>query len=210
MRTTIKHSLVSVMALGSLAYAGGDIAPVAVEEPVVVENSSDFYVGLGYGYFNQSIDNIAYTPPVANIEFEVDTLLLQAGYQYNKYVAFEGRYWLGLGDISQSGGAVPGDYSGDFDAWGLYVKPMYPVTEAFDVYALLGYADSSIDYANGAGWDTDGFSWGIGLQYEVMENLLVFADYVSMASDDSFDESGRKIDADIDLYTLNFGVSYKF
>ncbi|HHS95651.1 MAG TPA: porin family protein, partial [Phaeodactylibacter sp.] len=50
---TIKRSLVSILALGSFVFAGGDIAPV-VEEPIVVEDNSAFYLGLGYGYFNQS------------------------------------------------------------------------------------------------------------------------------------------------------------
>ena len=206
---TMKLSLVSIMALGTLAYAGGDIAPV-VEEPVVVENNSAIYVGVGYGYFNQSVDNIALTPAVADIEFDVDSILFQLGYQYNEYVAFEGRYWAGLGKINQDGGYNPGDHTGTFDAWGLYVKPMYPVTDEFDVYALLGYADSSLEYNTGDNWDTDGFSWGVGAQYSVTDDFLIFADYVSMGSEDTVTMNGNDVSADIDLYSVNVGVSYKF
>ena len=208
----ITLSLVSVVALSGFAVAGGDIAPVepVVETPTPVITESGFYTGIGYGYFNQSGDNIASTPAVPNIELEADSVLLQAGYRYNDYVAFEGRYWIGVGDITQSGGNIPGDYSGDFDAWGLYVKPMYPVADGFDVYALLGYADSTVDYDVGTSWETDGFSWGLGAQYAVMDNILIFADYVSMSSEDSFEFNGQDIDADIDLYTFNIGVSYTF
>jgi len=203
----IKLSLVSVLAMSGLAFGGGDISPVVEEIPVVIDNSA-FYVGIGYGYFNQSNDNIAST--AANIEFDVDSVLLQAGYQYNQYVAFEGRYWIGMGDISQSGGLNPGDYSGDMNAWGLYVKPMYPVADNFDIYALLGYADTSVEYDNGAYWDTDGFSWGLGAQYEIMENVLIFADYVNLSIQDSVDFESNDINVDVDIYTFNIGVSYKF
>ena len=202
----IKLSLVSVVALSSLTFAGGDIEPI-VEEPIIVEDNSAYYLGMGYGYFDQSNDNIASSGD--SVEFEADSVLLQAGYQYNKYIAVEGRYWIGVGDIDQSGYNAS-TRSGDFDAWGLYVKPMYPVTEEFDIYALLGYASSSLDIDNGGSWDTDGFSWGLGAQYEVMDNILIFVDYVSMASEDSVDVNNISEDADIDLYTVNVGVSYKF
>lgn len=209
----ITLSLVSLLMLSGLSYAGGDIEPVESVEIPVVDNSA-FYVGLGYGYFNQSSDNIALSG-VPDMEFEANTLLFQAGYQYNQYVAVEGRYWVGLGKITQDGGLNPGDHSGDFDAWGIYVKPMYPVTEDFDIYALLGYADTSVSYASGEYWDTDGFSWGIGAQYAVTENVLLFADYVNLGTSDSFDYRSdpvviSDVDADIDLYTFNVGISYKF
>ena len=205
-------SLVSIMALSGLAFAGGDIVPV-VEEPIIVEDNSAFYVGIGYGYFNQSNDNIGNTP--VNIELALDTVLLQAGYQYNQYVAVEGRYWIGVGDLEQSG-SLTNDLSGDYSAWGIYVKPMYPVTEEFDVYGLLGYASTSLESDGGSYWDTDGFSWGLGAQYEVAENIILFADYVNLGMPDSFDfTDGNGVvypdtDADINLYTINVGVSYKF
>jgi opacity protein-like surface antigen len=212
----ITFSLVSFMALSGFALAGGDISPV--EEPVIelpVPDNSAFYLGLGYGYFDQTIDAIAY-PNARDIELEANSLMLQAGYRYNQYVAAEGRYWIGFGDISQSGGQTPGDHSGDFDAWGLYIKPMYPVAEKFDIYGLLGYADTSIEYDDGAYWDTDGFSWGFGAQYAATENILIFADYLNLGMPDSFDYTDPNgivipdIDADINLYTFNIGVSYKF
>lgn len=199
----ITLSLVSVMALGGLAFAGGDIAPV-VDEPIMMEDNSAFYIGIGYGYFNQNVDYVAVTD--TDYEFESNSVLLQAGYQYNQYVAVEGRYWIGVGDITVNSE----DISGDYDSWGLYVKPMYPVTEAFDIYALLGYASNSVSSNDGYYWDTDGFSWGIGAQYEVTDNVVLFADYVSMANEDSVEIPNDVIDTNIDLYTVNIGISYKF
>ena len=199
MMKKIALSLVSVLALSGFAVAGGNVAPVepVVEAPVPVVDNSAFYVGIGYGYFKQTTDNV---------KIDANSVLLQVGYQYNEYVALEGRYWIGAGGIDQS----PNDNSGDFDSWGLYVKPMYPVTSAFDIYALLGYADSTIDYDSSWKWETDDFSWGLGAQYAVTNNVLLFVDYTNLGSEDSVDIDDRTMDADVDLYTINVGVSYKF
>ena len=196
----------AILALsGPAVWAGGDITPV--EQPVVADRSG-FYVGLGYGYFKQSNSDLQ---GYADVDFKDSTMLFQAGYRYNDYIAFEGRYWLGFGDITQSGGNNPGDYSGDFDSWGLYLKPIYPISESFDVYALLGYAKTKIDYDNGFYWHNDGFSWGLGGQYAVTDHFQLFADYVNLGYNNSVDVQGKgSIDGDINPYTINVGISYKF
>ena len=67
---------------------------------------------------------------------------------------------------------------------------MYPVTPAFDVYALLGYA--SVDYAitNGTSGDLDGFSWGLGASYEFNNNVAVYVDYTELYNDDPANKLG--------------------
>ncbi|KYJ86671.1 outer membrane protein [Sulfurovum riftiae] len=211
-------SLAAIFAMGTFAVAGGDIAPVepVVEEPVVVESTGAFYLGIGYGYFDQTMDSINNT--VLNIEAETDNVVLQAGYQFNEYIAVEGRYWLAVGDATWSASGdylgVSGDLSGDYSSWGIYVKPMYPVTESFNVYALLGYASTSLDADENPDfyWDTDEFSWGLGAEFGVTDNVFVFADYVNLGAPDDFtwDPTGETMDVDGDLYTFNVGVTYKF
>jgi hypothetical protein len=51
-------SLAAIFAMGTFAVAGGDIAPVepVVEEPVVVESTGNFYLGLAYGYMTANED----------------------------------------------------------------------------------------------------------------------------------------------------------
>jgi len=81
----IHFSLVSILLASTFVVAGGNVAPVVVEEPVIVEevDSSAFYLGLGYGNYQEDFDHA-----LANsTDLDLDTILFQAGYQYNKYIA---------------------------------------------------------------------------------------------------------------------------
>ncbi len=196
-------SIVAVMALSGLAYAGGDIAPVVEEPIVVIEDNSAFYLGLGFGSATVNDD-------FTNEEISANTVMLQAGYQYNEYIAVEGRYTFGFSTDYDAGdlAGLADDYSGDFSSWGIYVKPMYPVTDAFDIYALLGYGGVMLDDLAGGDAYESGFQWGLGAQYEVAEDILVFVDYVSLYDDTGFDYRAQLDDMDSDTWTL--GVSYRF
>ncbi|MEA3456095.1 MAG: porin family protein [Campylobacterota bacterium] len=220
-------SAVAVAAMSSFAVAGGDIAPieepVVVEEVVVVENlDAGFYLGLGYGSLKGE-ETFGWNPGQGEVTFEEDSrdfdqLLLQAGYKFNAYVAIEGRYWFGMNDLSgvwdYDGALLTTDAS--LDAWGIYVKPMYPVTDAFDIYALLGYATSSLeeDIIIPGGTvsqttDLDGFSWGLGVAYTFNDSISIFADYVSLY-DDTVDYDVYNSWSEFQIDTVNVGVSYKF
>ena len=191
------------MALSGLAFAGGDIAPVepVVEAPVVIDDSA-FYVGLGIG-------TAAVNDDFTNEEFESTTLMLQAGYQYNEFVALEGRYTFGLSMDYNPGTTLSSndDYNGDFSSWGIYVKPMYPIGD-FSIYALLGYGGVMLDDLAGGDAYEDGFQWGLGAVYAFSEEVSVFVDYVSLYDDTGFDYRAQLDDVDSDTWTL--GVTYKF
>ena len=164
--------------------------------------SSDYY--KYDGYFD------VWSEWTGTYEEDHNTVMLQAGYKINSYFAVEGRYWNSFGDADWSNKGekdsyhgngianstppavgdgpydLSGSYDGDFKAWGIYVKPMYPVTDAFDIYALLGYGNVEI----GDGWlDESGFQWGLGASYEFTNNLAVFVDYVNMYNDDGSEEN---------------------
>jgi len=219
-------SAVAVLAMSSFAVAGGDIAPV--EEPVVVPEpvvtDAGFYLGLAYGYANIDASVWQTHHPITRDAYTTDldtysTVMIQAGYDFNKYIAVEGRYWFGLdedfvvGPVNINYG-TPANYSQNFDTWGIYVKPQYPVTDAFKIYALLGYANTD---AGNAFQDTtaDGFSWGLGAAYSFTENFSIFIDYVDMYNDsvdyvDVVRGQNTDMTADLDINTWNFGVTYKF
>ncbi|NOR55223.1 MAG: outer membrane beta-barrel protein [Sulfurovum sp.] len=199
-KTTL--SIVSILALSGLAFAGGDFAPVEPVVEVVVIEPSPFYLGLGIG-------DAAVNDDFTSEEFSTTTLMLQAGYQYNPYIAVEGRYTFGLDTDYAPGntGALSSDYDGDFSSWGLYVKPMYPIGD-FSLYALLGYGGVMLDDLAGGDAYESGFQWGLGAGYAVSEQFTVFVDYVSLYDDTGFDYRAQLDDVDSDTWT--FGMSYRF
>lgn len=212
-------SLVTVLAMSTFAFAGGDIAPVEpmIETPMVEEASTPgaFYLGLGYGMANtESTDTYFYNEtPIGTEVSDVDysTVMLQAGYKFNPYIAVEGRYWFGMDEDYGTNSTL------NVDTWAIYAKPMYPVTEQFDIYALLGYASSDVTVTDAAdveytsAYDVDGFSWGIGGAYAFTESLAVFVDYTSMY-DDSASDIAYYNNAEFDntITAVNFGVTYTF
>ena len=216
-------SAVAVLAMSSFAVAGGDIAPV--EEPVVVPEpvvtDSGFYIGAGYGWQNVSIDDTSVPNVTTNVlDDNFGSIMIDAGYKFNSYVAVEGRYWFGLSSSNNLGWTTGWDNSDiTVDSWGIYVKPMYPVTDAFDVYALLGYGSTDVTYdnPNGGSYSSDSldsFSWGLGAAYSFTDNVSMFIDYTSILSGEPHkvgnDYNDRYTNIELDVDTVNFGVNYQF
>ncbi len=210
-----KLTLLTSVLLTSSVFAGGNIAPI-VEEPIVqipevIVDESAFYLGLGYGVFNQTNESIAGT--ATEVTLDIDTLFVQAGYQYNKYIAIEGRYWYGINDLTVGQTSIPDkEEPGDYSAWGIYLKPTYPIGD-FNIYGLLGYASVELTADNNDYWDTDSFSAGIGSQYTFENGISIFADYVVMGYTDEFDSkigTTTIIESDIVISTINFGLNYSF
>ncbi|MDD3775950.1 MAG: porin family protein [Sulfurovaceae bacterium] len=231
-------SMVLALSMSSFALAGGDIAPVEPEvvapAPIVVDDSG-FYLGLAYSaaryngdFYADFFDEDDYYEVFGEYDVDFNAIMAQAGYKFNKYIALEGRYWHSLGSPEAS---VNADYylNGSFDdyisesggdhemkAWGIYIKPIYPVTEQFDVYALLGYGNVKLseDYY-GELLDENDFQWGVGVSYEFTENLSLFVDYVCLLDKNNlfvFHDISGDYEADLDstLYTINVGLTYKF
>jgi opacity protein-like surface antigen len=143
--------------------------------------------------------------------------MFQGGYKINEYIAVEGRYWLGLTEEAfEFDNAFFGRFESEAIAWGVYAKPMYPVTNELDVYALIGYGTASakgIKLKDGSVHDIDvaGLTWGIGAAYSFTENISVFADYVDFQDDEVVIKGktlGGKFNHAFD--SINIGVSYKF
>ena len=220
-------SLVAILAMSTFAVAGGDIAPV--EEPVVVVpevveelSTGAFYLGAAYGLLKS--DSNFFDTSVANQTFDMNSdysaLMLQAGYKFNDYVAVEGRYWIGLSDEAFTNPLnhnVLDDFDHNAEAWGVYVKPMYPVTDALDIYALLGYAQATatgITLGNtNHDFDIDGFSWGVGVAYSFTDSLAVFVDYVDFQDDDiALNTADHTVDGTFEhaFDSINFGLTYQF
>ncbi|QFR43903.1 outer membrane protein [Sulfurimonas xiamenensis] len=223
-------SIATVLALSTFAVASEDIKPTVGASA----SESGFYIGGAYSMVKRDMNmhrNYGYTEGndynyYDSYNYDNNAYMLQAGYQFNQYIAIEGRYW-GAIDSQEStytryiNGELDytGDWSdGDWSAWGIYIKPMYPVTETFSVYALLGYGNVSIDdewYNDENLLDENVFQWGIGASYSIAENTSLFIDYVRLCKDegDSYVDGGydyNTYDLDISIDTVNIGLSYKF
>ena len=194
-------SFAPMLALCGFSYA--DNAPV--EEPLLASLTSEdsaFYIGtaLGGSYVNNDD---------TNEKMSSFSAMIQAGWQYNHYIALEGRYSFSFNMDYDSGntGNSSSDYNGDLTSWGVYVKPMYPIGD-FKVYALLGYGGVTLDrLENGDAYES-GFQWGLGAGYDFNEQVSVFVDYVSLYDDTGFDYRAKS--DDVDAYTWALGVTYKF
>ncbi|MGW8168729.1 MAG: outer membrane protein [Sulfurovaceae bacterium] len=231
-------SIVVGLLLSSFALAGGDIAPVepAVVVPAPVVDDSGFYLGVAYGFghtdedYTETFVGDVNTSMVGTGEVDYNAIMAQAGYKFNQYIALEGRYWWSLGhndwkwsenyyvdgvlDGSASGSDADGD---ELRAWGIYIKPMFPVTEQFDIYALLGYGNVKLSDDAGEWLDENDFQWGIGASYEFTENLSIFVDYVRLLDEGDSSiveliEPGGILTSTWDdtVYTINVGLTYKF
>jgi OOP family OmpA-OmpF porin len=186
-----------VAAISVSSYAGGkyvepEDAPVEVIPAVI--NPSSFYVGLGVVTAGLSRDC-----PCANADRLKDMTyggLVRVGWDYNQYIGIEGRYL---------NASLEDDFS-QTTHYGIYLKPQYPVTESINVYGLLGYGKTTVDYDNHQGrsstLDETGFSYGVGLEYALGTQLSLWLDYQHLLNDEG------KFKTDSNVFSL--GVRYDF
>lgn len=202
----IALSLGTLVAISSLGFAGGDIAPVEPEvmAPVVMDsNDKGVYVGLGMSAVSardSSLDMDFTSSEIGQDRLANVTFLL--GYNLNEYFAVEGRYTTTFSNEDLV----------ELDGLSVFVKPQYPLSEDFSVYALLGYGSVQMDGVGSAKGrvdvDDSGFQWGLGASYAFGDNYTIFVDYTSLASemDGIYYNGARQADAD----ALTLGLTYKF
>ena len=197
-------SICAIAAMSSLSFAGGDIEtpeePKVIIPVVVEEESSNFYAGLGLTAVSTRDADISVDWGATEGQDRLGNVSLLAGYNYNEYIAVEGRYTT----------SFTHEDSVEMSGWSLFVKPQYPVSEDFSVYALLGFGGVILDGVDGANVDVDdtGFQWGIGASYMVMENVSLFADYTWLANDIDGIFFNGALQVDVDAFTI--GVNYQF
>ncbi|MDQ7047656.1 MAG: porin family protein [Sulfurovum sp.] len=211
--TTMILSVTLLLSTTTLAQAGSkQVAPVEAEVlalPTVQSDNaytSSFYLGLGASALK--LDN-----GDTKENFKANAVTLQAGYDYNKYLGIEGRYSRSFGNVKYDKGtstnANIGDYPTDFTNIALYLKPQYKL-EKFSAYALLGYGEVALTNIPQGGVDRAeaGFQWGLGLSYDITNNISVFADYTNLYEGKGFNYIATNSDITVDAATLGF--LYKF
>jgi len=221
MKKKLLLSLVTIATLSTIAWADPfyDNAPPAGYDEVP-QTYSGPYIGLAFGLTDVSAD-LYYgypNPGFDSTDIDYNSLMLQAGYEISPYMALEFRYWLstGDGDYSHASGIVTPNSYKEFNAWGIYVKPMFPVTPEFSIYALLGFSGVQIDGEPQYGHlvDDTSFSGGFGAIYNFTPNIGLFVDYVYLYDDTYYDYydyySYYSDPTGTSVYTINFGLTYKF
>jgi len=155
----IKLISIAVIATTLTLSAGKNVAPV--KSPVLpVAIPIGLYVGIGAIWAPTSID----CPCSGNVRKYDNPLggVARIGYDFNQYFGIEGRY-------------LKAKYSRNFATvthYGIYLKPQYHITNAVNVYGLIGYGKTTIDcnYKTKPLYDGSGLSFGAGIEYDLSKD----------------------------------------
>jgi OOP family OmpA-OmpF porin len=154
-------SAVTMAVMTTSSYAGGDIAPIMLPvEPVAPTHApTPVYIGVGmvWGQYNKGCSG--------ECQYEDVTygMMVRLGYDFNQYIGVEARFISTFWGADDLGGQ-------ELQHVGLYVKPMAPISENFNIYGLLGYGwteTSTGGNRNLATVDKDGFSAGLGVEFDL-------------------------------------------
>jgi OOP family OmpA-OmpF porin len=208
-------TLIGLALLTTGIYAGGKVvSPADTQVKPVPEDISSFYLGAG-----MVATKLHACGNGCDYEDLTYGAMLRGGYDFNQYFGIEARYIHTFLDEGPLGGAP-------LQHIGLYAKPQYPVSEALNLYVLLGYGYTK-NLGNGARLnyfnDDSGFSVGIGLEYDLSDKEGDFengANY-DRAFDGHADQGkGWSLFIDYqrllvksnvpDMDTISFGVRYDF
>ena len=217
----LTNSIVAIIALSSMSFAGGDIiepvfeqetvvvpvepiivpapipapipAPVVKAAPVIVAPVVAEALGL---YIAGGITNIASrSDDRANIFSDEKNQDRQLG--FTGRLGYDFMDYLGAELRGTYGLSKVGDSYNKFKQVGAYLKPNYDITNDLNLYGLIGASKSN--FAGISDTDT-GFSYGAGLDYGLSSNLSVFTDVVNYL---------KKSDSP-SVWGLTVGAGYQF
>ena len=160
-----KLVLASLLASGVLV-AGKNVEPAVV--PVApVADVNPFYIGLGLLWSGTSVDCPCALPPGARRKDTTYGAIARIGYDFNPYIGVEARFFKA---------SMDSDFT-ETTHYGIYLKPQYHITGKLNVYGLLGYGNTKIDFScpTMADYDDTGISMGIGFEYDMSADTPVTA-----------------------------------
>jgi len=191
-------TLSTIAALSISAHAGGKYVEPA-EDPIEIipaASPSSFYIGLGVVAAGLSRDCACANKDADRLKDMTYGGIVRVGWDYNQYIGIEGRYL---------NASLEDDFS-KTTHYGLYLKPQYLVTESINVYGLLGYGETTVDYDSHQGRSSTlsktGFSYGAGLEYALGAQWALWLDYQHLLNDEA------KFSTDSNIFSL--GVRYNF
>lgn len=149
--------LASSFLLTLSAGAGKNAEPA---KSAVVPVVTPFYIGVG-GAMGMVSTDCACSGKAAGVR-KYDTTnfggLLRVGYDFNPYFGIEARF-------------LRSQLSRNFATtthYGLYAKPQFHISDAVNVYALIGYGHTKIDciYKRNPLYEGNGWNFGGGIEYD--------------------------------------------
>jgi opacity protein-like surface antigen len=242
----IRISIIAILTLSIFSYAGGDIYPniyeqediqlansatIPQEEPetiiqqpkeeIIIEPikeekvikkekkeiiPSGFYAGIG-------ITGSRYNPscncPKGSAVDKAIALLARVGYDFNQYIGIEAR---GMRTVAKEDGS-------SVTHAGLFLKPMYHITNFTNLYALIGTAKTKVK-GDLQKVDAEGLALGGGVEFDLSKDKPKEGIYSRKFDGEGDQEKGLGLFLDYErlivkdnapkLDTISAGVTYDF
>ena len=201
MTRNVFAGLAAAAVMTMTAHAGKNVEPA--QSPVVPVATIPFYIGVGGVMGMVSND----CPCAGGGKRMYDTTnfggLLRIGYDFNPYFGIEARFLRS--QLSQNYATTT--------HYGIYAKPQYHISDAVNVYGLIGYGHTKIDckYRKDPLYEGNGWSFGGGVEYDFAsgdgqgdaeEGWGAFVDYQNILRD------GGKLKVRSNV--VSAGVTYDF
>ncbi|APV51265.1 hypothetical protein BWI17_17195 [Betaproteobacteria bacterium GR16-43] len=147
--------------------------------------AQSWYFGGGIGRGNLNVSGTDLNLPNASVGDSATTYTLRGGYRFSPNFALEAAYYdLGEYDFSGSLGSVGVAGTAKAKAFALNAVGIVPLSEAFDLYARIGYGSAELKAnASAAGYvanDKDhqsGAFYGVGARWNINRNWGFFAEW---------------------------------
>jgi opacity protein-like surface antigen len=207
-------------------YVEPVVEEAVIEEPVVIKEvpvvppplpvkhikSNGLYAGIGISGVKFKTNCKCSTTSSSKVGSGKDKtvgIMGRIGYDVNQYIGVEAR---GIRSNWKSNGAKVKHV-------GIFVKPMLPVGEQTNLYALAGVAKTTTQ-GHLQRVDSKSFAWGVGVEHDISKDVAKDGRYNREFDGHGDQESGLGVFADYerliqksgspDFDTLNVGLTYDF
>ncbi|WP_425667639.1 porin family protein [Vibrio tubiashii] len=153
-------------------------------------------------------------------KYTTATVNLVAGYDFNQYLAVEGRVGIPSSSETSSKNLVTLEGKPQ-TSYAVFGKGTLPITEMFSVYALAGFGsspykiDASIGPFNGSQkFDKVSLQYAAGVEVNFTPQIAMTAEYGMYGSGKTdivlSEDLGLRSNAKYDTTAFNIGIKYKF